>query len=80
MSATHLTGGDDYGENDTTQYIVTFPVGTSCSSFNISIRDDLESEDDESFNITIVDMSLPYGTELGDNFTTDVVIVDNDSE
>ena len=34
----------------------------------------------ETFKITIVDMSLPFGTKLGDNITTEVVIEDNDSE
>ena len=75
-----LAGTIDYGESGTTQYIVTFPVGTSCSSFDIPIHNDTESEDDETFRITIVDMSLPFGTKLGDDFTADVVIVDNDSE
>ena len=75
-----LTGDDDYGEFDTTQYIVTFPAGTSCSSLNIPINDDRELEDDETFSVTIVDMSLPFGTRLGDNLTAEVVIEDNDSE
>ena len=76
----YFAGGIDYGDNDTTQYIVTFPAGTSCSSFNIPIIDDLDSEDNETFSVTIVDMSLPFGTRLGDNITTEVVIEDNDSE
>ena len=72
-----FSGATDYGDFDTTQYIVIFPAGTSCSSFDIPIIDDIESEDDETF---IVDMSLPFGTRLGDNITADVVIEDNDSE
>ena len=76
----YLAGGLDYGEIDTTQYIVTFPAGTSCSSFDIPIRNDTESEQDESFRITIMEISLPFGTKLGDNITADVVIEDNDSE
>ena len=80
MNVVYLSGGIDYGGNDTTQYIVTFPNGTSCSSLDIPIIDDKKSEDDESFRITIVDMSLPFGTRLGDNITAEVVIEDNDSE
>ena len=76
----YLAGAIDYGDFDATQYIVTFPAGTSCSSFNISIRNDIESEEDETFRVTIVDMSLPFGTRLGDNITAEVVIEDNDSE
>ena len=80
MYIAYLSGGDDYGEIDTTRYIVTFPAGTSCSSFDIPIHNDTESEQDESFRITIMEMSLPFGTKLGDNTTADVVIEDNDSK
>ena len=76
----YFAGGDDYGEINTTQYIVTFPAGTSRSSFDIPIHNDTVSETDESFRITIMEVSLPFGTKLGDNNTTDVVIEDNDSE
>ena len=38
------------------------------------------SEGNESFRITIMEMSLPFGTKLGDNITADVDIEDNDSE
>ena len=76
----YLVGAIHYG-NDNTTYNVTFPNGTTCSSFNISIiDDDMELRGDRSFRVTIVDMSLPFGTRLGDNITTEVVIVDNDSE
>ena len=76
----YLAGGIDYGDNDTTPYNVTFPAGTSCSSFDIPILDDDTSEDDEIFRVTIMDMSLPFGTILGDDITADVVIEDDDSE
>ena len=65
---------------DTTLYNVTFPAGTNCSSFDIPIINDTESEHNESFRITIMEMSLSFGTRLGDNITADVVIKDNDSE
>ena len=76
----YLSGAIDYGDTDTTHYNVTFPAGTSCSSLDIPIIDDEDSEDDEIFRVTIVDMSLPFGTRLGDNITADVVIEDNDGE
>ena len=47
---------------------------------DIPIIDDEDAEDDETFRITIVDMSLPFGARLGDNITADVVIEDDDSE
>ena len=62
------------------RYLVTFPAGTNCSSFDIPIINDALSEDDESFSVTILEMSLPFGTRLGDSNMTEVVIVDNDSE
>ena len=62
------------------RYLVTFPAGTNCSSFDIPIINDTLSEDDESFSVTILEMSLPFGTRLGDSDMTEVVIVDNDSE
>ena len=76
----YVLGGDDYGDTDTTHYNVTFPAGTSCSSSDIPIIDDQELEDDETFRITIVDMSLPFGTRLGDDITAEVIIEANDSE
>ena len=76
----YLAGGYDYGDNDTTRYNVTFRAGRNCSSFDIPIINDTESEKNESFRITIMEMSLPFGIKLGDIITADVVIEDNDSE
>ena len=79
-NTSYVTGGGvDYGGNET-QYLVTFPVGTNCSSVNISINDDNKSEDNETFNISIVSMSLPFGVVLGGIKEVEVVITDNDSE
>ena len=69
-------------ENETqrnrTQYLVTFPAGTNCSSVNIPINNDSISEDNETFNISILIMSLPFGIKLGGIDEAEVVITDND--
>ena len=82
----HIVGcligdGVDHGEeNDKGQYEVEFPAGTECSSIKIPIIDDKLSEKDEVFTVRIIEESLPFGIKLGDNTTTDVKIIDNDSE
>ena len=78
----HLIGeGVDYGEvGDNRQYEVIFPAGTDCSSIDIPIVDDKFSESDEKFTVEVMEESLPFGIELGENTATDVTIIDNDSE
>ena len=71
----------DYGgADDNRRYEVIFPAGTNCSSFIIPIIDDDYSEGDENFTIRIMEESLPFGIELGENTAQDVKIIDNDSE
>ena len=78
----HFIGeGVDYGEvRDGRQYEVIFPAGTDCSSIEIPIVDDKFSESDEKFTVRIIEESLPFGIELGDNTAADVLIIDNDSK
>ena len=76
----YIGEGVDYGEENTTQYLVVFPAGAICSSVNISINDDEVSEKDEEFTITIMKDSLQFDTKLGRNITSNVLIEDNDSE
>lgn len=79
-SADYLIGGGvDY---DSMQMIcnVTFTTGATCAVFNISIHDDMLSENDEMFNVTVMERSLPYGIELGGYHRAVVTIVDNDSK
>ena len=78
----HLIGeGVDYGKgDDNRQYEVIFPAGTDCSSIDIPIVDDKFSESDEKFTVEVMEESLPFGVELGENTTADVTIIDNDSE
>ena len=59
---------------------ITFPIGVTCVSFNISLIDDVLSEDNETFNITILEESLPFGVILDDHDKTTVTIVENDCE
>ena len=59
---------------------VTFTTGATCAVFNIPIHDDMLSENDEMFNVAIMERSLPYGIELGGYHRAVVTIVDNDSK
>ena len=61
-------------------YLATFPAGTNCTSIDIPITDDNISEGNETFNVAIVNVSLPFGVTLGDHRETEVIIVDNDSK
>ena len=67
-----LIGGDDYHSGP---YEVTFPAGVTIVSFNISIHDDDEYEDDEKFILTINSDSLPDGitTDSPSRVTTIIV-------
>jgi len=80
MLAIYLTGeGVDYNFTQM-MYNVTFPAGVTCASFDIPINDDMISEDYETFDITIMELSLPYGVILGGTDKATVTIVDNDSK
>ena len=57
---------------------ITFPIGVTCAPFDIPIMDDMLSEDNETFNIVIMEESLPFGIILDDPDNTTVTIVDND--
>lgn len=76
-----IGGGVDYGEVDNGgRYKVTFFAGTNSSSTEIPIVDDLLFEQNEEFSIRVMEELLPFGVKLGENTTTDVKIIDNDSE
>ena len=75
----NVIGGIDYGSVQSTTYMVSFPAGVTCGSFNVSINDDTQLENDERFEIRIIDYLLPYGVETTDNISsTTVVIEDNE--
>ena len=76
-----IGGGVDYGEVGIGgRYKVIFFAGTNSSSTEIPIIDDLLFEQNEEFTIRIMEDLLPFGIKLGENATTDVKIIDNDSE
>ena len=71
----HLTGNDDYGPGP---YPITIPAGSTMVPFDISIVDDsILLEDNEKFNITIMEESLPLNVMPGDPSTATVTIIDD---
>ena len=71
--------GDDYdlGRNVSKLHI-TFPAGTTCAPFDIPIVDDNFSEANETFTVSIINNSLPFGLKLEDPDNAVLTIVDND--
>ena len=61
-------------------YTVTFSAGINSSQLNIVITDDNILEDDETFNLTIDQSSLPDGVVVVDPSQVTVTIVDDDGE
>ena len=78
----YLTGYQDYSllSADPEFVQVSFPAGENRATFDVSITDDDQLEDRESFFVTIFDLSVPLGVTLGycDNAT--VNILDDDSK
>ena len=76
-----ITLGHDYDlgrnvSNDT--LYITFPAGTTCAPFDIPIIDDIHSEANETFTVSIMNSSLPFGLRLEDPNNAVLTIVDND--
>ena len=61
-------------------YTVTFSAGVNSSQLTILITDDNILEDDETFNLTVNQSSLPDGVVVGDPSQVTVTIVDDDGE
>ena len=57
---------------------ITFPVGTTCAPFDIPIVDDIHSEANETFTVSIISSSLPFGVRLKGPDNAVLTIVDND--
>ena len=68
-------GGVDYNSGP---YTVTFPIGSTIASFDITISDDGILEDDEMFNISIT--SITNGHIVGTPAVATVTIIDNTSK
>ena len=76
-----MVGGTvDFGYQPPKIYNYTFNVGSTCASpdANISITDDMVKENEETFKISIIDYSLPFGVVSGGPAT--IAINDNDSK
>lgn len=79
----YFTGRNvDFGYAPSKIYNYTFYAGDSeaLPDANISIVDDLHFEDKENFYISIINVSLPYGYQRGENGTATICIIDNDSK
>ena len=67
-------GGSDYTSGP---YTVTFPIGTTNASFEVSINDDT-FEDNENFNVTIDRFVLSNDVVIGNYGQATVMIIDDD--
>jgi len=67
----------DYGS---VPCIITFPNGTTTISLDVPINDDDIYEDDEDFQLTINQNTLPNGITIGDTGSATVTIEDNEGE
>ena len=74
-------GGVDYGNQEIEMYEYTFPAGVICSApaLPISITNDTTSERDETFTISVIEISVPFNVRLSRR-SAQVTIKDNDSE
>ena len=73
-------GAVDYGYAPSKIYNYTFHAGSTCAypDANITITDDMIGEDDETFQIVIIDAALPFNVKAGQPAT--IIINDNDSK
>ena len=69
-------GGVDYNSGP---YNVIIPAGVTSVSFNITINNDNVLEHNETFNLTIINGSLPEKFILGEIYTTEVTILSDGS-
>ena len=71
----YVGGGEDYHSGP---YNVKFIVGMTEATLNVSIVDDLISEGNKNFTLTINASSLPNKVSGSDHDQATVTIVDND--
>ena len=71
----NTTGGDvDY---DSGPYNVTFPARANNAAFNIIINNDTVLEYNETFDLTIIESSLPENIILGEIYLAKVTILND---
>jgi len=75
-----LAGDEDYVTPIDSYVIVKFPAGRTQVSFFVAIIDDEFMEGDESFTISIFDLSVPWGVALGGDVSAEITISDDDSK
>ena len=84
MLAIYLTGrGKDYDYKPPPRfYEYTFSAGDTCATPDrpIPIVDDKDSDENERFEIHVVDDSIPYGVKIRGRDYVTVTIKDNDSK
>ena len=73
----NFTGGVDYKSGP---YTVTFPAGRTNVPFDVPIIDDVTSEGNENFNLTIDSSSLPSRVNINGLSRVIVTIVDNEGK
>ena len=71
-------GDEDFKSDNSIE--VLFHAGLDYSLFDIHISDDAVLENNETFNISINPLSLPYGVILGNITSAEVIIMDDDSK
>lgn len=69
------TGYIDYNSGP---YNVTFPIGITRVSFNVLINDDNILEENEDFDLIVVDGSLPHHISSGDPGMARIILMDDD--
>ena len=69
-------GGVDYNSGP---YNVTFPARANIAAFNIIINNDDVLEYNETFNLTIIESSLPGNIILGKIYLAKVTILNDGS-
>ena len=74
LDDTYLGGDIDY---DSGPYNVTFPSGEKNAAFTITINNDTVLEYDETFNLTIIESSLPENFILGEIYLAKVTIIND---
>ena len=57
---------------------MSFKEGKDEATFNITIIDDIDTEDDEDFSLSISESGLPLGFTRKHPYLTSVTIVDDD--
>ena len=74
-NSNNITGGGvDYNSGP---YNVTFPVGVTSVIFNITINNDTVLEYNETFNLIIMENSLPKNITRGKIYLAKVIILND---